>query len=151
MRQTRILFVCHGNICRSPMAEYVFKDIVKKAGREEEFCIASAAVSREAVGGDIYYDAKAALREHGIPFSKHRAHQVTEEEMRSYDLVIIMDESNRQYIKRMFGEKYREKVHLLMEYTGRSRSVSDPWYTDDYDTAIQDILAGCKALYAALP
>lgn len=150
MKPTRVLFVCHGNICRSPMAEYIFKDMVKKAGREKAFFIASAAVSGEESGNDIYCSAKEALTEHGIPFSFHRAHRVTEEEMREYDYIIIMDESNRQYLKRMFRDRYQEKVHMLMEYTGRARAVSDPWYTNDYDTAIEDILKGCEALLSAL-
>ena len=133
------------------MAEFIFKDMVRKAGREKDFLIASAAVSREELGNDMYYPAQEALREHGIPFTRHSAHQVTEQEMEFYDLIIIMDDSNRQYLRRMFRGRYEEKVHLLMEYTGYPRSVSDPWYTCDYDTAFADIEAGCRDLLPALP
>ena len=150
MKKTSILFICHGNICRSPMAEFIFKDMVRKAGREEEYIIASAAVSREELGNNMYAPARDVLRAHGVPFGKHRAHQVTEQEMREYDLIIIMDESNLHYLRRMFGGRYLDKVRMLMEYTGCIRSVSDPWYTDDFETAYADILCGCRALLSAL-
>ena len=107
-------------------------------------------MSREELGNNMYAPARDVLRAHGVPFERHCAHQVTEQEMREYDLIIIMDESNLNYLKRMFRGRYLEKVRMLMEYTGCARSVSDPWYTDDFETAYDDILRGCRALLPAL-
>ena len=142
----RILFVCHGNLCRSPRAEFVMKDLVRKAGREDDFVIDSAAVSNEEQGNGIYPPARRKMQEHGIPFDAHRAHKITKTEFDAYDLVILMDQSNLNILSRIVGRDNLDKVHLLMSYTGSSRDVADPWYTGDFERAYQDILAGCKGL-----
>ena len=147
---TTILFLCHGNICRSPMAEMIFRDLADKAGLGERFCAVSAAVSTEETGNDIYPPAKRILREKGITISPHRAHLVTRTEMNEAQLVIIMDGQNLRWLHRLFGSEFDTKTHLLMEYAGVSRSVADPWYTDDFDSAYRDIDAGCRGLLRML-
>ena len=147
---TKILFVCHGNICRSPMAEYVFAELARRAGREDEFAVASAATSREEIGNDMYPPAKACLRAHGIPFSRRRARQVTSADYDAYDLLIIMEEYNRRNLRRILPDDPMNKVRTLMSFTGSDRDVADPWYTDDFETAYDDILRGCTALLRAL-
>ena len=147
----RIMFLCHGNICRSPMAEMVMKDLVKKAGRQDDFIIESAAVSDEETGNGIYPPAKREMFSRGIPFTEHHAHKITKGEFDSSDIVIIMDESNRRLLRHITGSgSDTSKVHLLMEYTGFPRSVADPWYTGDFDTAFDDIMEGCRALCSHL-
>lgn len=145
----KIVFVCHGNICRSPMAEYIMKHLVREAGRENEFTITSAAVSDEEYGNPMYPQAKRKLTEKGIPFGNHHAHRITMQEYEDNDLVIIMDESNRRFLSWIIGNDKAGKVHLLMEYAGSSRDVADPWYTGDFEKAYTDIFRGCKALLEA--
>lgn len=128
------------------MAEFVFKDLVKKSGREALFGITSAATSREEIGNDVYPPAKQILREKGIPFERRRARQVTAAEMEENDLIIVMDRNNRRNLERMFGTRWAGKTRFLMEYAGEERDVADPWYTDDFDEAYRDILAGCEGL-----
>ena len=147
---TKILFICHGNICRSPMAEYVFAELARRAGREDEFAVASAATSREEIGNDMYPPAKACLRAHGIPFSRRRARQVTRADYDEYDLLIIMEDYNRRNLRRILPDDPEDKVRTLMSFTGHDRDVADPWYTDDFETAYDDILRGCQALLDAL-
>lgn len=140
----KILFVCHGNICRSPMAEYVMKDLVKKAGRSEKFHIASAAVSREEIGNPVYPPAQRELNKHGIECRGHAAHQITRSELDEYDMIYYMDSSNARYLRRLFGDA-AEKCRPLLK-----RDVADPWYTGDFGATWADILEGCEAILEEL-
>ena len=142
----KILFLCHGNICRSPMAEFVFLELARRAGVSDRFEVASAATSREEIGNDMYPPAKACLRAHGIPFSRRRARQVTRRDYDDYDLLIIMEDYNRRNLRRILPDDPDGKVRTLMSFTGHDRDVADPWYTDDFETAYDDILQGCTAL-----
>ena len=142
----KILFVCHGNICRSPMAEYLMKDLVKKAGREKEFEIASAATSTEEIGNPVYPPARRKLAEHGIRCDGHSARQLTRHDYAYYDLLIGMDSYNIRNMERMCGGDPDGKMHLLMEYTDRFGDVADPWYTGNFDATWRDCLEGCTAL-----
>ena len=144
-----VLFVCHGNICRSPMAEYIFRDMVKKAGLED-VRMDSAAVSYEEEGNDIYPPAKRTLQAHGIPFSRHRAHRISDAEASEYDVIVIMDSSNRRLLSHIISPLNMAKVHKMMEYAGRNSDVSDPWYTGDFERTYMDIAEGCKGLLASL-
>ena len=136
----KVLFVCHGNICRSPMAEFVMKDMVKKAGRAEQFRIASAAVSREELGNPVYPPARRELQKHGIGCDGHRAHQITRAELEGYDLIYYMDGSNARYLHRLFGEDANKCRPLL------HRDVADPWYTGDFSATWADICEGCRRI-----
>lgn len=146
----KIIFVCHGNICRSPMAEYIFKDMVKKAGVENRFEIQSAATSREEIGNDIYPPAKAKLKEKGIPFNRHQARRITEDDCRYFDYVILMDKNNAVNFGRMFGGAYTDKEYRLLDFADVPGDVADPWYTDDFETAYRDIERGCRGLLKKL-
>ncbi len=154
-RKERILFVCHGNICRSPMAEYIFKHLVRKAGLEDWFEIASAGVSDEEEGNDIYMPAKLKLRVKGIPCGPHRAHQMTREEFDYYDKIICADYDNLTYLPNIGHVDYDdlmdyfdtdEKASLMMQWVGECRDVSDPWYTRDFEAAYRDIYRACQAI-----
>ena len=140
----RILFVCHGNICRSVMAEYIFKDMVKKKGREDLFEVSSAAATYEETGNDIYPPAKRTLQKHGIPCGAHHAHRITASEEERYDLIIGMDEENRYSLQRLFPRS--RKISLLLDYTAHPRDVADPWYTRDFEKTYRDLEQGCRAL-----
>lgn len=149
--RTKILFVCHGNICRSPMAEFILKEMVRQRGIAEEFHIESAAVSTEEIGNGIYPPAKACLTRHGIPFSKEkRARQVTPSDYAAFDHIICMDTSNLRLIKRFFPADPEHKIRLMMSYANQDRSVADPWYTNDFETTYQDLHTACTALLNAL-
>lgn len=142
-----ILFVCHGNICRSPMAEFVFKALVKAHGFEDEFHVESAAVTGEEIGNGIYPPAKRCLRQHGVEFDEARtARKVVPEDYDRFDLIICMDRSNLRLMRHIIPEDPEGKIQLLMTYTGISRDVADPWYTGDFETTFQDVLAGCEAI-----
>lgn len=147
----KVMFVCHGNICRSPMGEFIFKDLVKKAGLEDQFVIDSAAVSYEEQGNGIYPPAARKLSEHRIPFGSHAAHRISAAEAAESDLILIMDSSNERLISRIIKQEDMQKVHYLMEYAGKPyQSVSDPWYTGDFETAYQDIYSACLGLVKTL-
>ena len=134
----KVLFVCHGNICRSPMAEFILKDLVGKAGRSGEFEIASAAVSREEIGNPVYPPARRELQKHGIACAGHAAHQITRRELEEYDRIYYMDRSNARYLRQLFGAG-AEKCRPLLP-----RDVADPWYTGDFQQTWEDILEGCQ-------
>ena len=142
----KILFVCHGNICRSPMAEYVMKDLVKRAGLEEGIQTASAATSREEIGNPIYPPAKRKLREKGIPFGDHRAAQMTRRDYDSYDLLLAMDQANVRNMTAIAGGDPGGKIHRLLDFTPHPRDIADPWYTGDFEATYDDLLQGCQAL-----
>lgn len=146
----KILFVCHGNICRSPMAEYVMKHLVKEAGLEDRFEIASAATSTEEIGNPVYPPARRKLEEHGIECRGHAAHQLTRREYDYYDLLIGMDEWNIRNMLRMCDGDPDGKIHKLLDYTNRPGDVADPWYTDNFDATWRDCLEGCTELLKLL-
>lgn len=146
----KILFVCHGNICRSPMAEAIFNHMVKEKGLEGEFFAASAAVSREEIGNPIYPPAQRKLREEGIPFAKRGAVQLTAEDYMIYTYIIGMDTYNIRGMRRILGEDPDGKISRLLDFTAQPRDVDDPWYTGDFDRAYEDIREGCQALLRLL-
>lgn len=141
----KILFICHGNICRSPMAEFVMKDMVKKAGRESDFLIESAATSREEIGNDVHRGTKAKLTEKGIPFEKRKARQVRREDYEEFDYLILMDRENRRWLSGIINTDPEDKVHMLLEFAGKDRDIADPWYTGNFDETYADVAEGCKA------
>ena len=141
----KVLFICHGNICRSTMAEYMFKNLIKERGLEDEFYCDSAATSREEIGNPIYPPAAKKLTEKGVPYGDHRARQVTRSDYDSYDYLIIMDEENRRGLMRIIGSDPEGKVHTLLEFVGLSRGIADPWYTGDFEATYQDIEKGLDA------
>ena len=147
---TKILFVCHGNICRSTMAECVFADLAEKAGLGEHFAVDSAATSTEEIGNPIYPPAARKLREKGVPIRPHAARRMTAADYDAFDLLIGMDEANRRNMTRIAGGDGAGKISLLLDFTDRPGEVSDPWYTRDFERAYQDIRRGCAALLAAL-
>jgi len=146
----RILFVCHGNICRSPMAEFIMKDLVEKAHRQGDFHIESAAVSAEELGNPVYPPARRILAEHGLSCAGKRARLLTERDYAHFDLIVCMDDGNIGRAKRILNGDPEGKLVLLMDLTDRPGSVSDPWYTGDFSAAWRDIAEGCQALFARL-
>ena len=141
-----ILFICHGNICRSPMAEFIMKALVKARGIEDRYHIESAAVSSEETGNPIYPPAKRCLTQHGVPFdNSKRARRVTGADYDRFDRIICMDASNLRLIRHIIPSDTEGKIHLLMSYNGRSRDVADPWYTGDFEKSYSDIAEGCSA------
>ena len=143
---TKILFICHGNICRSTMAEYVMKHLVKNAGLESEFFIDSAATSTEEIGNGVHHGTRRKLREAGIPCGDHRARQMTRIDYDRFDLLIGMDRANLRNMGRICGGDRDGKLRLLLQYAGSGRDIADPWYTGNFDATYEDILAGCTAL-----
>lgn len=147
---TRILFICLGNICRSPMAEFVMKDMVKRAGAADQFEIASAATSREEVGNPVYPPARQKLAEHGISCKGKTARQLCAEDYSYYDLLIGMEKVNLRSMQRICGGDPEGKMHLLLDGTANPHDVADPWYTGDFDAAWHDIEIGCRSLLEKL-
>ena len=141
-----ILFVCHGNICRSPMAEFVMKDLVARAGREAEFHIESAATSAEEIGNPVYPPARRKLAEHGISPAGKTARQMTRADYDRFDLIVGMDRWNLQGMRHICGGDPEGKIHLLKDFTGRPGDVADPWFTGDFETTWRDVLEGCQAI-----
>ncbi|MBP5339814.1 MAG: low molecular weight phosphotyrosine protein phosphatase [Prevotella sp.] len=146
---TRILFVCHGNICRSPMAEFVMKELVRRAGREEDFYIESAATSTEEIGNEVYPPARRKLAEHGISCKGKTARQMTRGDYDRFDLLIGMDAQNIRNMTRICNGA--EKIHRLLDFTDRPGNVADPWYTGDFEATWRDVLEGCQCLLEQLP
>ena len=146
----KILFVCHGNICRSPMAEYVMKDMVEKAGLAQHFEIASAATSTEEIGCGVYPPARQKLAQHGISCKGHAARQVRRSDYDHYDYLICMDRYNLRNITRIIPSDPKRKISRLLDFTDRPNDVADPWYTGDFDATWRDVNDGCGALLALL-
>ena len=142
----KILFVCHGNICRSPMAEFVMKDMVKKRGLEDEFEIASAAVSAEELGNGVYPPARRKLAEHGISCAGKTAWQMSRADYERWDLLVCMDGSNLRRMQRICGGDSEGKMSMLLDYTDHPRDVADPWYTGDFEATWRDVNEGCEGL-----
>ncbi|MBR3263450.1 MAG: low molecular weight phosphotyrosine protein phosphatase [Lachnospiraceae bacterium] len=147
---TKILFICHGNICRSTMAQFVFQHMVNEADLSDQFEIESAATSREEIGNGPHRGTIRKMQEVGIPILPHRARQVTKQDYDHYDLLIIMDAENLWGIRRIIRDDPENKIHMLLEYTGEDRDVADPWYTGDFDTTYDDVSRGCRALLETL-
>ena len=150
----KVLFVCHGNICRSPMAEFILRDMVKKRGISDRFLIASCATSDEeifnGIGNPVYPPAKKELARHGISCEGKRAVQLTKSDDENYDYLICMDENNYRNMLRMLGGDPEGKISKLMNHTSRPGNVADPWYTGDFETTYTDIVEGCEALLKEL-
>ena len=141
-----IMFVCHGNICRSPMAEFVFKDMVAKRGLDHHFHIASSATSREEIGNDIHVGTRNKLKELGIPVTPRAAIQITKENYEQYDYILCMDSHNTRNLHRIISNDSYNKVKCLLDFSNNPRDIADPWYTDNFDTTYEDIKEGCEAL-----
>ncbi|MDD6045417.1 MAG: low molecular weight phosphotyrosine protein phosphatase [Clostridia bacterium] len=144
----KILFVCHGNICRSPMAEFVMKDMVKKEGLERMFHIESAATSAEEVGNPVYPPARRKLAEHGISCEGHSARQLRKADYDAFDMIIGMDSANVRNMRRICGRE--DKIYMLLDYTDMPGSVADPWYTGDFEATWQDVERGCGGLLKSI-
>ena len=143
----KILFVCHGNICRSPMAEFIMKDMIKRFGLEREYLIASAATSREEIGNPVYPPARQKLAANGIGCSGHHARQITRADYDYYDFSVCMDHVNIRNTIRIIGGDPQNKIFLLLDYTARKgQEISDPWYTEDFDETWDDLVEGCSGL-----
>ena len=146
-KQYRIIFVCHGNICRSPMAEFIFKDKIRSRGLNEQFYVESAAVSTEEIRNSIYPPAKRCLNAHGIPFDTSKtARQITRADYDRFDLIICMDRMNLRWLKYIIPNDPDHKVRLMMSYAGQDRDVADPWYTGDFETTYRDLDLATEAL-----
>ena len=150
MSMIKVLFICHGNICRSPMAEFVMKDLVKKAGLEWAFEVDSAATSTEEIGNPVYPPARRILASHGICCSGKTARLVMKADYARWDYIIGMDHANLRNMHRLFGGDPQKKITLLLDHIGSGRDVADPWYTGDFEATWADILSGCTALLEEL-
>lgn len=139
----KVMFVCLGNICRSPMAEFIFKDMVKNQGLEKEFYIKSSATSSEEIGNDIHFGTKDKLIQKGIPFEKRKATKLKAEDYKKYDYIIAMEESNIRNIKNIVGEDKENKIYRLLDFSNNPRDIADPWYTGNFEITYNDIVEGC--------
>ena len=146
----KILFICHGNICRSPMAQYILQDMVEKRGLADQFYIDSAATSTEELGNGVHYGTRKQLQEKGIHCGGHRARQLRKNDYEEYDEMIGMDQWNRRNMLRMLGADPQHKVKLLLDDTAHPRDIADPWYTHDFEATYQDVTEGCEALLTRL-
>lgn len=143
----KVLFICHGNICRSTMAEMVLKHMVRDHGIDSEFYISSAATSREEIGNGVHYGTRRKLAEVGIPCEDHRAVQVTRKDYEDYDYLIVMDSNNIRNLTRIIRQDTGHKVYKLLDFTERKgESIADPWYTGNFDETYQDVVEGCEGL-----
>ncbi len=142
----KILFVCHGNICRSPMAEFVFRDLVRKNGMGHLFEVASAATSTEEIGNPVHPGTRRILSQHGISTEGKYSRQLTRSDDQYYDYLIGMDERNVLNMNRILGKDAKNKIHKLLDYTGEYRDIADPWYTGDFEKTYEDVWNGCVAL-----
>lgn len=147
---TRILFVCHGNICRSPMAEFVMKDLVRRAGLERDFLVESAATSREEIGNDIHPGTRRKLAQMNVPFCRRAARQITREDYQKFDYLVAMDDENIYYMNRMWSPDPEHKIVRLLSFAGKSRDIADPWFTGNFDQTYEDVLEGCRAFLEKL-
>ena len=146
MKKISILFVCHGNICRSPMAEFMMKDMVSKAGLSGSVYVESAATSREEIGNDMYPPARRKLTQERIPFERRSARQITPSDYDRFDYIILMEQYNYRNAMRIFGDDPEDKVKLLLDFAGSGRDIADPWYTGNFDRTYDDLVEGLTAL-----
>ena len=140
----KVMFVCLGNICRSPMAEFVFKDMINKKGLSNQFMIKSSATSYEEIGNDIHYGTREKLIKENIPFTRRQARRITPDDYKEFDYIIGMEESNIRNIKRIVGEDTDNKISKLLDYSDNPRDIADPWYTGNFEVTYNDIIEGCK-------
>lgn len=146
----KILFVCHGNICRSPMAEFILKDMVKKKEIANMFMIDSCATSREEIGNGMHCGTKRKLKEEGIPYGEHRARQIAKQEYDNFDYILCMDRANIQNLFRILKDDPEKKIYRLLDFCEHPRDIADPWYSGDFDKTYQDIVEGCEAFFKKL-
>lgn len=150
MSTIRIMLVCHGNICRSTMSEFVLKYLVEQRGIADRFVIQSSATSTEEIGNDTHCGTKRVLDAHGIAHPPRRAVQLRRVDADKFDLFIGMDEANVRNMRRILGADAEPKIHLLLEFVGKQRAIADPWYTGDFETTFDDVMEGCEGLLAHL-